>query len=101
MDDEICIQRSDKANKKYFVRVGNKTIHFGDDRYSDFTKHHDNDRKQRYINRHKAREKWGKNGIKTAGFWSRWILWNKTSIKSSIRDTEKRFKIKIKRCNRR
>jgi hypothetical protein len=29
------------------------------------------------------------------GFFSRWLLWNKPSLKASIKDTEKRFNIKI------
>jgi hypothetical protein len=49
----------------------------------------------RYENRHKKRENWKKSGIKTAGFWSKWILWNKPSLNRSIKDTEERFNIKI------
>jgi hypothetical protein len=50
----------------------------------------------RYETRHKSREDWKKSGIKTAGFWSKWILWNKSSLISSIRDTQKRFGIRIR-----
>ena len=57
---------------------------------SDYTIHKDDERKERYINRHKKNEDW--NNIYTAGFWSRWILWNKPSISESIRDTNNRFK---------
>jgi hypothetical protein len=34
---------------------------------------------------------WGKSGIDTAGFWSRWLLWNKPTIKESYDDIKRRF----------
>jgi hypothetical protein len=48
-----------------------------------------------YLARHRVRENWNKSGIHTAGFWSRWILWNKPTLQESINDVEKRFNIKI------
>lgn len=94
---DIILRKSNKPNKKFMVTFdGKKTIHFGAKGMSDFTIHKDKERKQRYINRHKARENWTKSGIKTAGFWSKHILWNKPSLRDSIKDTEKRFNIKIK-----
>jgi hypothetical protein len=87
--------RSNRANKKYYVREldGNKTIHFGDSRYEDYTMHRDENRKSRYLNRHKN-EDW--NDASKAGFWSRWLLWNKKSIKSSIKDIQNKFGIKVR-----
>ena len=79
------------------VEVDGKKIHFGADGYSDYTKHKDEKRMKRYIARHKPREDWTNRGIKTAGFWSRWILWNKPSLQSSIKETEKKFNIDIVR----
>ena len=69
------------------------TVHFGDDRYQNYTMHKDEGRKRLYIIRHQKNEDW--NDIKTPGFWSRWILWNLPSLSASVRDTEKRFGIKI------
>jgi len=57
----------------------------------------DKDRMKRYENRHKVRENWTKTGINTAGFWSKWILWNKQSLLDSIKHAEKKFNITIKR----
>jgi hypothetical protein len=90
------------AAKKYKVIIikpngKRKTIQFGSNGYSDFTKHKDEARKKSYEARHKPRENWTKSGITTAGFWSKWILWNKPSIKSSIEATSKKFGIMIKR----
>ena len=50
------------------------------------------DRKKRYIDRHKSREDWTKSGAKTAGFYSKHVLWNKPTLKESIDDINKRFK---------
>ena len=55
------------------------------------TQHKNEGRKNRYILRHEKNEDWGKSGINTAGFWSRWLLWNKPSIKESYEDIKKRF----------
>jgi hypothetical protein len=91
----IYLKKSNNPDKKFMVTIGNKTVHFGASGYSDFTQHKDLDRMHRYENRHKSREDWTKSGIKTAGFWSKWILWNKPSLLTSIKGTEKRFNIRI------
>ena len=59
---------------------------------SDFTIHKDEERKKRYLSRHRARENW--NSPTTAGALSRWILWNKKTKSASIQDFKNRFKIK-------
>ncbi len=45
----------------------------------------DEERKLRYIKRHNS-ENWTKSGIDSAGFWSRWLLWNLPTISSSYQD---------------
>jgi hypothetical protein len=37
-------------------------------------------------------ETWTKDGIKTPGFYARWVLWNKKSVKDSVDDLNKKFK---------
>jgi len=69
-----------------------KTTHFGAKGMSDFTIHKDKERKERYLDRHRKRENW--NSFMTAGSLSRWILWNKPTLKASIADYKKRFKLK-------
>jgi hypothetical protein len=91
----IILQKSSNASKKFMVTVNEKTVHFGAKGYSDYTKHKQKSRMIRYNNRHRSRENWRKSGIYSAGFWAKWILWNKPGFKDSIKDTEKRFKIKI------
>ena len=84
--------KSDKPEKKYFIMTKTgKHIYFGQASASDFTHHKNEDRKNRYIDRHKHNEDWGKSGIDTAGFWSRWLLWNKPTIRESYQDIKKRF----------
>ena len=90
---DVVITKSKKPDKKYDARVdGTKTVSFGQKGASDFTKHKENDRKERYIDRHKKNEDWNKSGVKTAGFYSKHVLWNKPTLKESIDDINKRFK---------
>ena len=91
---EVIITKSkNSSKKKYDARIdGTKTVSFGQKGASDFTKHKNTDRKERYIDRHKAREDWTKSGAKTAGFYSKHVLWNKPTLKESIDDINKRFK---------
>ena len=96
-NEVIKLRRSPRSDKKYEVRVEGKTVHFGAQGYSDYTKHHDDRRQENYIRRHERRENWSKSGLSTAGFWSRWLLWNKGSVEESARDIERRFGVKIER----
>ena len=67
---EIIITPSKKSDKKFDALIdGKKTVSFGAKGYSDFTQHKDPARKQRYLNRHKARENW--NDPTTAGSLSK------------------------------
>ena len=91
----VKLSRSEKPDKKFKVIINNLTLHFGARGMSDYTINKDPQRKRLYIKRHKTRENWSKSGIKTAGFWSRWLLWNKPTIDESIKDIEKRFNVKI------
>ena len=93
---EVIFRDSTNKNKKMmaiFSKDGKKikTTHFGQKGASDYTIHKDNERKQRYINRHKKRENW--NNPMSAGSLSRYILWNKKTIKNSIKDYKKRFNL--------
>lgn len=86
--ETIILQKSTRLGKRYMVKINNKTIHFGSSEHENFTIHKDEQRKERYIARHKARENW--NDINTAGYWSRWLLWSKPTLEESIRDINKK-----------
>ena len=91
----IKITKSNKSDKKMMAifedcNTGReKTVHFGAAGASDFTHHHDEARKQRYLDRHRKNENW--NNPTTAGCLSKFILWNKTSLRASIADYKRRF----------
>jgi hypothetical protein len=93
----IYLSKSSRSDKKYMVEVDGKIVHFGASGYSDYPTHKDAERKQRYITRHKARENWAKSGMKSAGFWSRWLLWGEPTISGSIKEIERKFNVTIRR----
>ena len=82
----------DKEGKKV------KTTHFGQRGASDYTKHGDKERMERYLERHgggtttSTKENW--KDPTTAGSLSRWVLWNKPSFKGSFADYKRRFGLK-------
>lgn len=93
----VEIKPSTSKGKKYMAifydkdkRV--KTTHFGSAGMSDFTKHGNEERKQRYLDRHKKNENW--NDKFSAGSLSRYILWNKKTLSASIADYKSRFGLK-------
>ena len=75
-----------------------KTTHFGASGYMDFILYNKRDgkkkadeKKKAYLARHKVNEDW--NDYTSAGSLSRWILWNKPTLKASIDDYKKRFNL--------
>ena len=72
-------------------------VSFGLRGFSDYTLHKDKMRMKRYVGRHAGyaggrlsrRENWTRSGAKTAGFWSRWLLWSSPSLMEAKRKTEK------------
>lgn len=73
------IEDSNRKYKKKKVFINNEWIHFGDNRYEDFTTHHDEARRIRYIKR--AINIKDSNGRLTAfninspNYWAMRILW--------------------------
>jgi len=91
------VRRSHVPEKKFdavFVHEsGREKIQpFGQKGYSDYTKHKNPTRKQRYLKRHAGMgEDW--TDPTTAGALSKWILWNKPTFKASLADYRRRFKV--------
>ena len=85
---------SDKPKKKYYVEFTNpetnrfNRIYFGASGYSDYTINKNDDKKNRYIARHIKRENWNELN---PGSLSRYLLWNKKTLKESILDMNNRF----------
>ena len=119
----ITLIRSPKNEKKFRVVLPNgKTVDFGQMGYSDFTLHKTPKRMRSYVQRHGGaipktttaeksplkitermlrvtrsdKEDWGRSGLDTAGFWSRWLLWSRPSIPSAIRVIEEKFGVTIR-----
>lgn len=93
----ILLKKSTHPEKKYEVKlIGNSgreiTIHFGAAGMKDYILYSPAEREQHklsYLTRHKATEDW--NNPETAGFWSRWILWNLPTVTASLQYVKKRF----------
>lgn len=86
-------KKEKKWDAKFVYPDGDeKVVPFGQKGYSDFTKHKDTTRRARYLKRHSGMgESWNKPD--TPGALSRWVLWNKKTLRASIRDFKKRFKL--------
>ena len=90
---DIVISKSTNKSKKYDAVIdGKKKISFGEKGASDYTKHKDEERKQRYRKRHQTNEDWTKTGVKTAGFYSKHVLRNEPTLQASIADINKKCK---------
>lgn len=91
----IRISKSTNPSKKYdaFIDVNGKErkVSFGASGMSDFTLHKDEERKKAYIARHKNSEDW--TDPLSAGFWSRWYLWNLPTKEASLRYIKERFNL--------
>jgi hypothetical protein len=86
----IELRKSNNAKHKFMARFPDGTIvRFGAKGYSDYTIHKDKERMKRYMIRHQKRENWGRSGAKTAGFWSRWLLWSEPDFKRAVKKTQR------------
>ena len=80
--------KSDKPDKKYFIITNTgKRVYFGAAGYEDFTTHKDEERKQRYITRHKKNEDF--TDINSAAFWSLKYLWTYPTKKEAYENIKK------------
>jgi hypothetical protein len=91
------IKRSHKKEKKWdatfeYPDGHTRVVPFGARGMSDYTKHKDKTRKQRYLSRHSGMgEHW--NQPDTPGALSKWVLWNKPTFEASVADFKKRFRL--------
>lgn len=79
-----------KLDAKFETDSGRtKTVAFGAKGMDDYTKTHDTEQRDRYLNRHKKHEDWNKPD--SAGALSRWILWGgSTSLMKNISDYKRK-----------
>lgn len=118
---ELRLDPSPVATKKWRVTFEDGTnVDFGARGYADYTTHKNSRRMRNYIRRHggiisrktedendpieihrlmlnvdkSTREAWGpRRGIKTPGFWSRWLLWSQPGLGKAIKFMRKKFDI--------
>jgi hypothetical protein len=86
-----------EPTKDGYVKI--KHTDFGARGYKDFIIYNKEDgkiialeKRKKYIARHKKNENW--NDFMSAGSLSKYILWNKKTLKASIADYKKRFNLK-------
>ena len=121
----VVIHKSPMSDKKFRATVYDRgkvdVVDFGGAGYSDYTLHGDAFRMRRYVVRHGGNvpvrllsstsrnevqkkmlrvvssdtESWGIRGIRSAGFWSRWLLWSFPDIRDAARFIEKRFSVEV------
>ena len=72
------VEPSTRKNKKYMIlNDSNKYIHFGDSRFEDYTKHQDEERRKRYLDRAtKIKGNWKKDKY-SPNLLSQNLLWDK------------------------
>ena len=94
----VQLKKATTQGKKYtaiFFDENRKkiaTTSFGAAGYEDYTTHGDEERKRRYLDRHKSSENWA--DYKSAGSLSRYILWSKPSVSASFNAYLKTFGLK-------
>ncbi len=112
----ITLRKSPDLKKKWRVTFPDgEHVDFGLTGYSDYTLHKDMSRMASYVRRHGGKtpknptfksllrvntsdkEKWGKRGIRTAGFWSRWLTWSHPSINDAVKHIESTYDVSIRR----
>lgn len=102
----LLLAKTNNKTNKFQVDLLNtetnkiKSIKFGRFGMEDYTTYTRNEgkkiadaHKKRYLDRHRKREDWTKSGIATAGFWSRWLLWNKGTLEKSFQQILKKFNL--------
>ncbi len=92
--ERVIIVTSPKPGKEYtaiIVRQGARArkIHFGEFGVQQYPEHKDDAKKAAWIARHGVRERW--DDPLSAGFWSRWLLWNKKTLEASAQDIQDKF----------
>ena len=93
----VKITRSPKKDKKLMAVFSDGSVtHFGAAGMQNYggvgkERHLSEERKKRYIARHKSRENLNKPD--SPGALSRYVLWNKSTLQASIADYKRRFKL--------
>ena len=94
MTVRAVLTKSWRMHKKWVVLMADTPpIHFGDVRYSDYLLHSDDERKRQYLARHQHQD-W--TNPRTAAFWSRFVSWNRPTMRESLREIKQLFDIDVR-----
>jgi hypothetical protein len=94
----VQLEKSDKETKKYKAifydekRNKIKITYFGEAGANDFTRTHDEEAKQRYIQRHSEKEDW--NNFTSAGSLAYHLLWTEKSMAKAYNKYIAKFNLK-------
>lgn len=111
----IKLIKSPNPKKKFRVIFpDNTSVDFGASGYSDYTLHKNPMRMRAYVVRHggivpervrdhsqllrvdkSMKETWTFSGVRTAGFWSRWLLWSFPSLSQAKRFMAQKFNLRF------
>lgn len=101
----LTLHRSDKPNKKFYLKTDTKKIYFGASKNRDYTllnnpssKYHLKDKRERNKVKRNYRFRHRNDPYNTAltpASLSYYILWNKPTLSASIKDYERRFNVNI------
>lgn len=89
------LSTSNRPSKKYKIVQGGgigRVVHFGESVDEDYIQHQNEARKQSYLRFHEGEYETFRH---QAGFWARWLLWNKITLQESVQDVQRKFNIKI------
>ena len=96
MNETIVKKSTAKGKKLMAVLPDGRKVHFGARGMSDYTVHGGDARRKSYLARHGAGgQDWGDR--ETAGYWSRWLLWEKPSLTGAATALRKKgLKVKLR-----
>jgi hypothetical protein len=75
---------------------GKKTLHFGAEGADTFLEHKDEAKKSAWIKRHRSGNPDKMNDKTSPLFWSSNLLWNKTTLKESIKDIRNKHGLEVR-----
>lgn len=99
--NDYYLEPSSRKEKKWMVHYINpdtnkiNTIHFGQKNFEDYTQHKNKDRRDKYEKRHSNMGEDWNDPQSGAGFWAYNLLWTYPNFKKAIKETEKKYNIKI------
>jgi len=89
--------RDDKRYRVVMSKDGSQHSHdFGKPGATTYKDGASEDKRKNYLKRHSQMgEDWTQSGIHSAGFWSRWLLWEKRTLRAAAKHIQDKFNLKV------